>query len=171
LWSVLLRPGGGRSDGAGGGEPARELVLTLFDRAADQDERLGAQDERLEKLERRLGHGFGVDIAGQLVVDRGDGASGGGRGRGGGAIPNAILSTGARVGRDVRGAQIVLPSAQAMTPAAISEVVFTDADTAPGVIHNLNRDGFDGLYPRLQGRPAADVDAAQAPRDQADRVG
>ena len=35
-----------RSDGAGGGEPARELVLTLFAWPAEQDERLGAQVER-----------------------------------------------------------------------------------------------------------------------------
>jgi transposase len=38
-----------------GGEPARELVLALFDRVAEHDERLAEQGERLEKLERRLG--------------------------------------------------------------------------------------------------------------------
>jgi hypothetical protein len=38
-----------------GGESARELVLALFDRVAEQDVRIAAQDERLEKLERRLG--------------------------------------------------------------------------------------------------------------------
>ena len=39
----------------GGGEPARELMLSLFDRVAEQDRRLAEQDDRLEKLERRLG--------------------------------------------------------------------------------------------------------------------
>jgi transposase len=38
-----------------GGESARELVLALFDRLAEQDVWIAAQDERLEKLERRLG--------------------------------------------------------------------------------------------------------------------
>ena len=69
-----------------------------------------------------------------------------------------------------RRAQIVLLSAQGMTPPGISEVVFTDPDTVREVIHNFNRDGFDALYPRYAGRPAADVHAAQAPGDQADRA-
>ena len=46
-----------------------------------------------------------------------------------------------------RRAQIVLLSAQRMSPAKISEVVFTDPDTVREVIHNFNRDGFDALYP------------------------
>ncbi len=50
-----------------------------------------------------------------------------------------------------RRAQIVLLSAQRMSPSAISEVVFTDPDTVREVIHNFNRDGFDALYPRYAG--------------------
>jgi Winged helix-turn helix len=50
-----------------------------------------------------------------------------------------------------RRAQIVLLSAQGMSAVAISEVVFTDADTVREVIHNFNRDGFDALYPRYRG--------------------
>jgi transposase len=50
-----------------------------------------------------------------------------------------------------RRAQIVLLSAQGMSPSAISEVVFTDPDTVREVIHNFNRDGFDALYPRYKG--------------------
>ena len=50
-----------------------------------------------------------------------------------------------------RRAQIVLLSAQGMTPTRISEVVFTDSDTVREVIHNFNRDGFDALYPRYAG--------------------
>ena len=50
-----------------------------------------------------------------------------------------------------RRAQIVLLSAQGMTPPRISEVVFTDPDTVRDVIHNFNRDGFDALYPRYRG--------------------
>jgi transposase len=50
-----------------------------------------------------------------------------------------------------RRAQIVLLSAQRMSPAKISEVVFTDPDTVREVIHNFNRDGFDALYPRYAG--------------------
>jgi transposase len=54
-----------------------------------------------------------------------------------------------------RRAQIVLLSAQGMSPTRISEVVFTDPDTVREVIHNFNRDGFDALYPRYAGgRPA-----------------
>jgi hypothetical protein len=53
-----------------------------------------------------------------------------------------------------RRAQIVLLSAQGMSPPAISEVVFTDPDTVRDVSHNFNRDGFDALYPRYcGGRP------------------
>jgi transposase len=50
-----------------------------------------------------------------------------------------------------RRAQIVLLSAQAMTPGQISEVVLTDPDTVREVIHNFNRHGFDSLYPRYRG--------------------
>lgn len=50
-----------------------------------------------------------------------------------------------------RRAQIVLPAAQRMPPARISEVVFSDPDTVRGVIHNFNGDGFDSLYPRYRG--------------------
>jgi transposase len=54
-----------------------------------------------------------------------------------------------------RRAQIVLLSAQRMSPTRVSEVVFTDPDTVREVIHNFNRDGFDALYPRYAGgRPA-----------------
>jgi transposase len=50
-----------------------------------------------------------------------------------------------------RRAQVVLLSAQGMSPPAISEVVFTDPDTVREVIHNFNRDGFDALYPGYKG--------------------
>ncbi len=50
-----------------------------------------------------------------------------------------------------RRAQVVLLSAQGMSPPAISEVVFTDPDTVREVIHNFNHDGFDALYPRYKG--------------------
>src|SRR3954466_3579874 len=68
-----------------------------------------------------------------------------------------------------RRAQIVFLSAQGMTPPRISEVVFTDPDTVRDVIHNFNRDGFDAAVSALYGWAAADVDAAQAPGDQAHR--
>jgi transposase len=50
-----------------------------------------------------------------------------------------------------RRAQIVLLSAQGMSPPRISEVVFTDPDTVRDVIHNFNRDGFESLFPRYRG--------------------
>jgi transposase len=50
-----------------------------------------------------------------------------------------------------RRAQIVLLSAQGMSPPKISGVVFTDPDTVRNVIHNFNADGFDALYPRYRG--------------------
>jgi transposase len=50
-----------------------------------------------------------------------------------------------------RRAQIVLLSAQRMSPAKVSEVVFTDPDTVREVIHNFNLDGFYALYPRYAG--------------------
>jgi len=50
-----------------------------------------------------------------------------------------------------RRARIVLVSAQMMSPPRISEVVFTDPDTVRDVIHNVNSDGFESLYPRYRG--------------------
>jgi len=50
-----------------------------------------------------------------------------------------------------RRAQVVLLSAQGMSPPAISEVVFTEPDTVREVIHNFNREGFGVLYPRYKG--------------------
>lgn len=50
-----------------------------------------------------------------------------------------------------RRAQILLLSAQGMSPPKISEVVFTDPDTVREVIHDFNRDGFEALYPRYKG--------------------
>jgi transposase len=50
-----------------------------------------------------------------------------------------------------RRAQIVLLSAQGMSPPKISEVVFTDPDSVREVIHNFNGDGFEALYPRYRG--------------------
>src|SRR5438067_1207172 len=50
-----------------------------------------------------------------------------------------------------RRAQIVLLSAQGMSPPKISEVVFTDPDSVRDVIHNFNNDGFEALYPRYGG--------------------
>ena len=41
--------------------------------------------------------------------------------------------------------QIVLLSARGISAVAISEVVFTDPDTAREVIHHFNRGGFDAL--------------------------
>src|SRR5438132_12982194 len=50
-----------------------------------------------------------------------------------------------------RRAQIVLLAAQRMPPTRIAQVVFSDPDTVREVIHNVNRDGFDALYPRYRG--------------------
>jgi transposase len=50
-----------------------------------------------------------------------------------------------------RGAQVVLLSAQGLSPPAISDVVFTVPDTVRDVIHNFNRDGLLALYPRYKG--------------------
>jgi transposase len=50
----LAREDAGRIARAGGAA-AEELVLALFDRVAEQDERIGEQGERLAKLELRLG--------------------------------------------------------------------------------------------------------------------
>jgi transposase len=50
-----------------------------------------------------------------------------------------------------RRAQVVLLSAQGVSPPMISEVVFTVPDTVRDVIHNFNADGFDSLYPRYRG--------------------
>jgi hypothetical protein len=98
------------------GSPARELVLTLFDRPAEQDERLGAQDQRLEKLERRLGHGFGwtsrvnLSSTGEMELLAEEEVVGAGRSRTRPCprAPGSVVTW--------RRAQIVLLSAQAMTP-------------------------------------------------------
>ena len=50
-----------------------------------------------------------------------------------------------------RRAQMVLLSAQGMTPAAIAKVAFTSEDRVRDVIGNFNADGFDSLYPRYKG--------------------
>jgi transposase len=60
-----------------------------------------------------------------------------------------------------RRAQIVLLSAQGMTPPRISEVVFTDPDTVRDVIHNFNTDGFDSLKPRYAGGRPPKFDTEQ----------
>ena len=70
-----------------------------------------------------------------------------------------------------RRAQIVLWSAQGMDVGQIAPLAFTSEDRVRAVIHNFNADGFDSLYPRLCRWPAADVHAAAAAPDQADRVG
>jgi transposase len=67
-----------------------------------------------------------------------------------------------------RRAQMVLLSAQGMPVARIAEVSFTSADRVRDVIHNFNSDGFYSLYPKYRGRPAEDVHAARAARDQED---
>jgi hypothetical protein len=69
-----------------------------------------------------------------------------------------------------RRAQIVLLSAQAMTPAQISEVVFTDPDTVREVIHNFKPRRVRLALSALPGWAAVHVHAAQAPGDQADRA-
>jgi transposase len=50
-----------------------------------------------------------------------------------------------------RRAQMVLLSAQGMTPAAIAKVAFTSQDRVRDVIGNFNADGFGSLYPRYRG--------------------
>jgi hypothetical protein len=53
-------------------------------------------------------------------------------------------------------AQMVLLSAQAMEVAAIATATFTSHDRVREVLHNLQLDGFDWLYPRdAGGRPPA----------------
>ena len=42
-------------------------------------------------------------------------------------------------------------SAQGMPVAKIAEVTFTGPDRVREVIHNLNTDGFDSLYPKYKG--------------------
>src|ERR687893_2430174 len=62
-----------------------------------------------------------------------------------------------------RRAQIVLLSAQGMSPPRISGVVFTDPDTVREEIHNFNRDGFEALYPRYRGgRPQTFTSAGRS---------
>jgi len=50
-----------------------------------------------------------------------------------------------------RRAQMVLLSAQKMSPAKIAEVTFTSEDRVRDVIHNFNADGFGSLYPKYAG--------------------
>lgn len=60
-----------------------------------------------------------------------------------------------------RRAQIVLLSAQGMSPPKISEVVFTDPDTVRDVIHNLNRDASPPSRRRVH-RGKAPINGAAA---------
>lgn len=50
-----------------------------------------------------------------------------------------------------RRAQMVLLSAHGMETTAITQVAFTSADRVRDVIHNVNADGFDLLYPWYAG--------------------
>jgi len=50
-----------------------------------------------------------------------------------------------------RRAQMILLSAQGMTPVKIAEVTFTSEDRVRDVIHNFNDDGFASLYPKYAG--------------------
>jgi transposase len=50
-----------------------------------------------------------------------------------------------------RRTQMVLLSAQGMTPAKIAEVTFTSEDRVRDVIHNFNDGGFNSLYPKYSG--------------------
>jgi transposase len=50
-----------------------------------------------------------------------------------------------------RRAQMVLLSAQGTPVTEIAEVTFTSADRVRDVIHNVNADGFDSLYPKYRG--------------------
>jgi hypothetical protein len=50
-----------------------------------------------------------------------------------------------------RRAQMVLLSAQGMDVAEIAQVTFTSPDRVRDVLHNLNLDGFDSMYPRYRG--------------------
>jgi hypothetical protein len=68
-----------------------------------------------------------------------------------------------------RRAQIVLLSAQGMSPPKISEVVFTDPDTVRGCHPQLQRRRVRRALAALPWRAAADLHAAKAPGDQADR--
>lgn len=47
-------------------------------------------------------------------------------------------------------AQMVLLSAQGMTPAAIATVAFTSEDRVRDVIRSFNADGFGSLYPNTK---------------------
>ena len=50
-----------------------------------------------------------------------------------------------------RRAQMILLSAQGITPTKIAEVTFTSEDRVRDVIHNFNADGFASLYPKYTG--------------------
>ena len=68
-----------------------------------------------------------------------------------------------------RRAQMVLLSAQGMDAAAIAKVAFTSEDRVRDVIRNFNADGFGSPYPKIQGRPSAEVHAGPAAGHQEDR--
>lgn len=68
-----------------------------------------------------------------------------------------------------RRAQMVLLSAQGISVPKIAEVTFTSADRVRDVIHNFNADGFDSLYPQVQGWPAQNLHPPGTPGDQEDR--
>jgi len=69
-----------------------------------------------------------------------------------------------------RRAQMVLLSAQGMDVEQIAKVAFSSPDRVREAINNFNDDGFESLYPKYSGWPAADVHAAAAPEDQEDRT-
>ena len=64
---------------------------------------------------------------------------------------------------------MVLLSALKMPVAKIAEVTFTSDDRVRDVIDNFNADGFDSLYPKYAGAPAAYLYAAGGPGGQEDR--
>jgi Winged helix-turn helix len=65
---------------------------------------------------------------------------------------------------------MVLLSAQGMDVPAIAKVTFTSHDRVRDVLHNFNLDGFDALYPRYAGGPAAHLHPGPAAPDQAGRA-
>ncbi len=50
-----------------------------------------------------------------------------------------------------RRAQMVLLSAQGMTPAQIAQVTFSSPDRVRDVLHNFSTDGLESLHPRYAG--------------------
>jgi transposase len=71
-----------------------------------------------------------------------------------------------RIGSGVtwRRAQMVLFSAQAMDVPQISRVTFTSEERVRDVIHNLNADAFESLYPRYKGGRQPKFSEAQRER-------